>query len=78
MQDIPNRLKLDKRNDGIVISTVKVICLAWYGDYETAISIDNANWRIYEGYNTEEEALEGHKKYMNMTKEEILKLDTIG
>ena len=63
-----------KKEEEIVISTIKVPCLDWYGSYETAISLDGRSWRIAEGYDTEEEALKGHEKYAKKSKEEILEL----
>lgn len=71
MSDLPWRIEYTVREDKVVISTIKVPCLAWYGKYETAISVDGYNWRIASGYETKEEAIEGHKKYLNMTTEEI-------
>lgn len=72
----PNRLKLTKREDGYTFSTIRSL-VNWYGAYETAI-IHNGNIRIAEGYDTEEEALKGHEKYVNMTADEIAKIDFIG
>ena len=59
--------------EGIEISTV-MPRFALHGEYETEISIDGRNCGIVEGYDSEEEALKGHSKYVKMTKEEILKL----
>lgn len=67
-----------KRKDGIIISTVTVEFLAWYGEYETAISLDGFDWRILEGYNTKEKAIAGHNKYVNMPKKELMEFDYIG
>ncbi len=79
MKDVSWRIKFDKREDGVVISTVKPPGLAWYGEYETAIAIDGGNcWRVYEGYQTKEDAIRGHDKYKQMTKEHILDLESIG
>ncbi len=75
------RIELTNREDGIVISTVDarpMMSMDWYGNYETAISIDGQLWRIAEGYNTEQQARTGHKKYKNMSKVDIKKLDWIG
>ena len=52
--------------------------MAWYGNYETAVSIDGNDWRILEGYETEQQAREGHSKYENMSKQELLNFDYIG
>ena len=73
MNDIQNRLRLDKRNDGIMVSTIKAIAFAKYGEYETAISVDyGERWRICKGYNTKEEALEWHEKFLEMSQKELL------
>lgn len=56
----------------LIISTVKPFAMAWYGNYETAISFNNQEtWNIAEGYNTREEAEKGHKKYSNMSENEL-------
>lgn len=67
------------REDKVIISTVSMPFLDWYGPYETAVSITgNQNmWRIAEGYQTLKEAKEGHKKYESMTKQELENLDYI-
>ena len=50
---LSNRVGLTKREDGVVISTIESSPLvAWYGRYETAISIDYSFWRIAKGYDT--------------------------
>lgn len=72
--ELPWRLKLTKREDNVKISTIKVPCLTWWGEYETAISVDGSPWRIYKGYDNKESALEGHNIFLKMTKEEILNL----
>ena len=78
MKDIPNRIRLTKREDGYIISTVKSYD-NWYGAYETAICLEVFPiWRIVEGYSTEEEAIKGHTKYEAMTEEEINKIEWIG
>ena len=66
------------RKDNVFISTVKVAFLKWHGEYETAVSIDNKPLRILEGYDTEEEAIKGHNKYKNMSKEELINFEYIG
>jgi hypothetical protein len=63
-----------RKDEGIIIVTMKVEYLAIYGNYETVISIDNQGWKMVKSYNSEEEAKKGHEKYIKMTKEEILKL----
>lgn len=74
-----NRIDLTERKDGYVISTVAPTCLAWYGKYETAIMLKGTlEWRIAEGYETEEEARAGHEKYVNMSSDEINKIKWIG
>ena len=74
-----NRIDLTKRKDGYVISTVEPMFMAWYGKYETAISLEEGfEWRIAEGYETEEEARIGHEKYVNMSADEIGKIAWIG
>ena len=47
-----------KREDGYIISTVRPWCMAWYGNYETAIIKPDGEIRILEGYDTEKEAFE--------------------
>ena len=74
----PYAIKQEKREDGVVVSTVKVPALAWYGPYETAIRVEDMPWRICEGYETKEEAIKGHEKYMNMGTDDLMKLDFIG
>ena len=74
-----NRIGLTEREDGVVISTVESSPLiAWYGRYETAISIDHEFWRIARGYNTLEEAIEGHVRFSEMSKEELMNHKYIG
>lgn len=69
----------DKLGEGIILSTVKPMFMAWYGPYETAITFDNQkSWRILEGYGTLEEAKKGHEKYKNMSIEKLRKFDFIG
>ena len=72
------RIRVDKREDGIIVSTVEPVILAWYGRYETAIIFENEAIRICEGYKTLEEAIKGHIKYLNMSLEDIFELDFIG
>jgi hypothetical protein len=53
--------------------------MAWYGKYETAIRLEGGfEWRIAEGYETEEEARIGHEKYVNMSADEIERIAWIG
>ena len=66
------------REDGVILSTVKVNFLNWYGDYETAVMIDGGNWRILEGYDTDVMAKTRHKFYENMSKEDLINFDYIG
>ena len=74
-----NRIDLTKREDGYIVSTVKPPFMAWYGKYETAIMLEgNFEWRIAEGYETEEEARIGHEKYVHMSTDEIEKIAWIG
>ena len=77
-KDIPNRIRLTKREDGYIISTVKSYDYR-YGAYETAIMLEGLEcWNIAEGYSTEEEAIKGHEKYVAMSEEEINKIEWIG
>ena len=70
---LSNRVGLTKREDGVIISTIESSPLvAWYGRYETAISIDGEPWRIAKGYDTLEEAIEGHIRFSEMNKEELM------
>ena len=74
-----NRIDLTKRKDGYIISTVEPMFMAWYGKYETAIRLEGGfEWRIAEGYETEEEARIGHEKYVNMSADEIERIAWIG
>ena len=75
--DLSWRIAYLKREDNVKFSTIKVPFLAWYGEYETAISIDGKPWRIYRGYDSKEEALKGHEELTKMTKEEILDLSSL-
>lgn len=68
-----------KLGKGIILSTVSVPFMNWYGDYETAISFDDmSTWRIIEGYENEEDAVEGHMKYENMPIGKLRKIKYIG
>ena len=68
-----NRIGLTEREDDVVVFTVEPSPLiAWYGRYETVISIDHTFWRIAKGYDTLEEAIEGHIKFSTMSKEELM------
>ena len=74
-----NRIGLTKREDGYIVSTVEPPFMAWYGKYETAIMLEGGfEWRIAEGYETEEEAIKGHEKYVAMSEKEINKIEWIG
>ena len=74
-----NRIDLTKRKDGYVISTVELMIMAWNGKYETGIMLEGGfEWRIAEGYETEEEARIGHEKYVNMSADEIERIAWIG
>ena len=78
MGKAPNRVRLTEREDGYIISTVKSYD-NWYGAYETAIALKGLDhWKIAEGYETEEEAIKGHEKYVAMSEEEINKIEWIG
>ena len=70
---LSNRVGLTKREDGVVISTIESSPLvAWYGRYETAVSIDYSVWGIAKGYDTLEEAIKGHARFSSMSKEELM------
>ena len=74
-----NRIGLTEREDDVVVSTVESSPLiAWYGRYETAISIDHKFWKIARGYNTLEEAIKGHARFSSMSKEELMEYKYIG
>ena len=78
MEKASNRMRLTEREDGYIISTVKSYD-NWYGVYETAIGLkDLEHWKIAEGYETEEEAIKGHEKYVAMSEEEICRIKYIG
>ena len=73
------RIGLTEREDDVVVSTVESCpSIAWYGRYETAISINHTFWRIAKGYDTLEEAIEGHIKFATMSKEELMEYKYIG
>ena len=73
-----NRVRLTKREDGYIVSTVKSYD-NMYGAYETAIMLEGLDyWNIAEGYETEEEAIEGHEKYVAMSEKEINEIEWIG
>ena len=78
MEKASNRMRLTKREDGYIISTVKSYDNR-YGAYETAIALKGLDyWNIAEGYKTEKEAIKGHEKYVAMSEEEINKIEWIG
>ena len=78
MEKASNRIRLTKREDGYIISTVKSYD-NWYGAYETAIMLEGLDyWSIAEGYKTEEEAIKEHEKYVNMSADEIGRIAWIG
>ena len=73
------RIDLTKREDGYIVSTIEPPFMAWYGKYETAIRLEGGfNWRIAEGYETEEEARIGHEKYVNMRVDDIERIAWVG
>ena len=68
------KIRLTERDDNVVVFTVEPNPLiAWYGKYETVISIDSNFWKIAKGYNTLEKAIEGHVRFSEMSKEELMK-----
>ena len=74
-----NRIDLTKRKDRYIVSTIEPPFMAWYGKYETAIMLEgNFEWRIAEGYETEEEARIGHEKYVNMSVDDIERITWLG
>lgn len=67
-----NNINRTTRKDGIIISTVEPLCMAWYGKYETAVSFDGGHcWIIAEGYDNYYSAVEGHTRYSKMSREEL-------
>lgn len=74
----------NKRKDGIIISTIEPTYMAWYGKFETAkvtgsdLQDFNPSVSVLEGYETKEEAIAGHQKYLKMTTEELNKITPIG
>lgn len=73
------KLFRDKLQEGVILSTIRADFMAWYGEYETAITFDNQEtWRILEGYNNIQDAENGHEKYKNMSVEELKNLEFIG
>ena len=78
----PCNVRRTKREDGLIISTVKPSCFAWYGKFETALIVNNGKENqqisILEGYASRKEALKGHEKYCNMSTDELLNFEYIG
>ena len=74
MQDLEWRLRLEEREDGVVISTIKTPFLKWYDEYEIAISIDNFPWHVCFSCDNKKEVLLKHEEYAKMTKDEIIKI----
>ena len=73
-----NELKLRGINEDYIITTIKVRFMKWYGEYETAICIDgDTNWKIVKAYDTEEEAIRGHKDFMSMSLYDLDHLESI-
>lgn len=69
----PWQIKRDYLEEGVVLSTARPVAFAWYGEYETAITFDNQeSWKILKGYDTEEEAIEWHEKFKNMSIDELM------
>ena len=77
MDDLPWRLAYSERNDQVIISTVEVPFLPLWGEFETAISVDNQSWKIYKAYSTAEDALDGHTYFSKLSKDEIIKLEPL-
>lgn len=76
----PWNIRRSKREDGLIISSIEAPCLAIYGKYETALVIPlnyEEEVRILEGYDTKEDCLEGHEKYLNMSYKELVNFDFI-
>lgn len=71
------RIALEVRDDGVVISTIRVEVLPFFGEYETAISFDGGKWKVLCGYATKSDALIYHQKLKGMTREEIENLDYV-
>ena len=68
-----------EREDDVVVSTVESSPLIdWCGRYETAISINSNLWKVAEECNTLEEAIEGHVRFSEMSKEELMNHKYIG
>ena len=67
------KIRLTEREDNVVVFTVEPNPLiGWYGKYETVISIDGELWKIAKGYDTLEKAIEGHIRFSEMNKEELI------
>ena len=72
----PWQIRRDFLEEGVILSTVKPVYMAWYGEYETAITFDNQkNWIILKGYNTENEAIKGHEEFLKMNIDELKNLE---
>ena len=70
-----NKLKRDCLGEGIILSTIKVTFMAWYGEYEKAITFDNQEtWKILKGYDTKEQAIKGHEEFKKMSIDELMSL----
>lgn len=77
-KDFGRRLKLSLREDGYVISTVKSLD-NWYGLYETGVWLEgDGTVTILKGYDNKEDALEWHKKFCEMSEEDLNKWERIG
>lgn len=73
-----NELKLRGVNEDYILSTIKVRFMNWYGAYETGITIiDSGKWKIVKAYDTEEEAIKGHKDFMSMSLYDLDHLESI-
>ena len=66
------RLRLTKREDGYVISTVKSYD-NWYGFYETAIMLEGLDyWKIAEGYKQKKKQLKDMKNMLQCQKKKSI------
>lgn len=73
---LPFLIKKETREDGIKISTIKAADRGEYEPYETAV-VKGEYIRVVATYKTEEEAIRGHEKYMNMEENNLMSLESV-
>ena len=74
MQDLEWILKLEEREDGVIISTIEAPFMNWHGKDEIAVSVGGSPWNGCCGSDYKEEIIKKHEEYAKMTKEELIKI----